>query len=165
MVYVGGLKTKLYSKEKRCMTLGVFQTLAQCFKWIKLCIVYWSIIYCLTSCLRCFHLYGGIFIVPHLLWHGASVFRISPKDRPTWWPFATRNEIRSTYFNPNPQWSPFSRLLQAWGCWGPYSHPNPHESELCIRLLPSSDSKCEIHNSGHCYYICYTVVDKIFHYI
>ena len=25
---------------------------------------------------------GGIFIVPHLTWHGTSVFRSLPKDRP-----------------------------------------------------------------------------------
>ena len=31
---------------------------------------------------------GGIFIVPHLMWHGASVFmRSSPKDRSIWSPW------------------------------------------------------------------------------
>jgi hypothetical protein len=61
----------------------------------------WLFIYCFTSLSRIFHLYGdvtiaseglqnldlcsvlrafeqgGIFIVPHLLWHGASVFQVS----------------------------------------------------------------------------------------
>jgi hypothetical protein len=61
----------------------------------------WLIIYCFMSCSRIFHLYGdvtiageglqnlglcsalkafeqgGIFIVPHLLWHGTSVFPVS----------------------------------------------------------------------------------------
>jgi hypothetical protein len=40
---------------------------------------------------------GGIFIVPHLLWHGTSVFLVSSEGLP-----------------------PFSRLLRhAWGCRGP----------------------------------------------
>jgi hypothetical protein len=64
------------------------------------------IIYCFTSHLRIFHLYGdviiigkglqnlglcsalrafeqgGIFIVPHLLWHGTSVFSVSSEGPP-----------------------------------------------------------------------------------
>jgi hypothetical protein len=66
----------------------------------------WLIIYCFTSHSRIFHLHGdvtiageglqnlglcsahraieqgGIYIVPHLLWHGTSVFPSHPKDRP-----------------------------------------------------------------------------------
>jgi hypothetical protein len=66
----------------------------------------WLIIYCFTSRSRIFHLcgdvtitgeglqnldlctalraleQGGIFIVPHLLWHGASVFPVSSKGLP-----------------------------------------------------------------------------------
>jgi hypothetical protein len=66
----------------------------------------WLIIYSFTSRSRIFHLYGdviiageglqnlglysvlrafeleGIFIVPHLLWHGASVFPVSPEGLP-----------------------------------------------------------------------------------
>ena len=64
------------------------------------------IIYCFTSCSRIFHLYGdvtftgeglqnlglclalkafqqvGIFIVPHLMWHGASVFPVPSEGLP-----------------------------------------------------------------------------------
>jgi hypothetical protein len=64
---------------------------------------YWLIIYCFTSRSRIFHLYGdvnitgeglqnvglcsaliaieqgGIFIVQHLVWHGASIFPVSPE--------------------------------------------------------------------------------------
>jgi hypothetical protein len=66
----------------------------------------WLIVYCFTSRSRIFHLYGdvtiagerlqnlglcwalrvfeqrGIFIVPHLLWHGASVLPVSSKGPP-----------------------------------------------------------------------------------
>jgi hypothetical protein len=66
----------------------------------------WLIIYGFTSCSRIFHLYGdvttageglqnlglcsalrafeqgGIFIVQHLLWHGASVFSVSSEGPP-----------------------------------------------------------------------------------
>jgi hypothetical protein len=66
----------------------------------------WSIIYGFTSCSRNFHLYGdvttageglqnfglcsalrvfqhgGIFIMPHLPWHGASVFPVSSEGPP-----------------------------------------------------------------------------------
>jgi hypothetical protein len=66
----------------------------------------WLIIYGFTSCSRIFHLYGdftiageglqnlglcsalkafeqgGIFIVPHLLWHGTSVFPVSSERPP-----------------------------------------------------------------------------------
>jgi hypothetical protein len=65
----------------------------------------WLIIYGFTSRLRILHLYGdvaiagelqnlglysalrafeqgGIFIVPHLLWHGASVFSVSSEGPP-----------------------------------------------------------------------------------
>jgi hypothetical protein len=66
----------------------------------------WLIIYCFTSRSRIFHLYGdvtiageglqnlglcsalrafeqgGIFIVPHLLWHGTSVFPVSSEGPP-----------------------------------------------------------------------------------
>jgi hypothetical protein len=69
--------------------------------------------YCFTSRSRIFHLYGDItiageglqnlglcsalrafeqgwiFIVPHLLWHGASVFRSHPKDHPIQSPLTT----------------------------------------------------------------------------
>jgi hypothetical protein len=50
----------------------------------------------LSSALRAFE-QGGIFIMPHLLWHGASVSSVSSEGPP-----------------------PFSRLLQhTGGCWGP----------------------------------------------
>ena len=69
-------------------------------------LVDWLIVYGFTSCSRIFHLYGdvtitgeglqnlglcsalrtfeqgGIFLVPHLLWHGASVFPVSSEGPP-----------------------------------------------------------------------------------
>jgi hypothetical protein len=82
---------------------------------------YWFI-YCFTSRSIIFHLYGdvtiaseglhnlglcsaprafeqgGIFIVPHLLWHGASVFPVSSEGPP----LTTRMGMRRTYSNPDP---------------------------------------------------------------
>jgi hypothetical protein len=77
-----------------CIKIGIV--------WIlQLLRTYWLIIYCFTSPSRIFHLHrdvtntgeglqilglcsalmafvqGGIYIVPHLLWHGASVFSVS----------------------------------------------------------------------------------------
>jgi hypothetical protein len=41
--------------------------------------------------------------VPHLLWHGASVFfRSHLKDRPDQSPRTTRKVTRRTYSNPDP---------------------------------------------------------------
>jgi hypothetical protein len=51
------------------------------------------------SALRAFEK-GGIFIVPHLLWHG--VFRSHPKDRPIQSPLTTRMGMRRTCSNPDP---------------------------------------------------------------
>jgi hypothetical protein len=82
--------------------------------------------YCFTSRSKIFHLYGDvtiageglhnlclcsapraveqgrIFIVPHLLWHGTSVFPVSPKGRPTQSPFTTHKGVWRTYSNPDP---------------------------------------------------------------
>jgi hypothetical protein len=52
----------------------------------------------LCSALRAFE-QGGIFIVSHLLWHGASVFGV----RPIRSPFTTRKGMRRTYSNLYPQ--------------------------------------------------------------
>jgi hypothetical protein len=59
----------------------------------------------LCSALRAFEK-GGIFTLPHLLWHGASVFPVSSEGTP-----------------------PFSRLLTTHkGMWRIYSNPDPHGS-------------------------------------
>jgi hypothetical protein len=87
---------------------------------------------------------GGIFIVPHLLLRGDSVFPVSSEGPPhsissydsqgdaedLFLPGSSRVPFQShlstckwvlrTYSYPDPQSSPFSRLLQhARGCWGP----------------------------------------------
>jgi hypothetical protein len=58
----------------------------------------------LCSALRAFE-QGGIFIVPYLLWHGASVFPVSSEDRPIQWPLTTHKGVWRTYFNPVPHGS------------------------------------------------------------
>jgi hypothetical protein len=73
----------------------------------------------LCSALRAFK-QGGIFIVPHLLWHGAQFFRSYPKDRPIQSPLMTHKEMWRTYSHLDSHGSPFSRLLRhARGCRGP----------------------------------------------
>jgi hypothetical protein len=82
----------------------------------------WLIIYGFTSRSRIFHLYGdvtiaseglqnlglcsalrafeqgGIFIVPHLLWHGTSVFQVSSKGPPRLVaPFDTRGDVEDLF--------------------------------------------------------------------
>jgi hypothetical protein len=47
---------------------------------------------------------GGIFIMPHLLWHRARFFRSHPKDHPIL----------------------LNRLLRHKGMWRIYSYPDPH---------------------------------------
>jgi hypothetical protein len=104
----------------------------------------WLIIYCFTSRSRIFHLYGdititgerlqnlglcsalrafeqrGIFIVPHLLWHGPRFFRSHPKDHPIQSPLTTHEGMCRIYSNADPHGSPISRLLRhTRGCGGP----------------------------------------------
>jgi hypothetical protein len=89
------------------LTLEKFVSLTQNDSQATLhCMIDWLIIYGFTSRSRIFHLYGdvtnageglqnfglcsvlrafeqgGIFIVPHLLWHGTSVFPVSPEGPP-----------------------------------------------------------------------------------
>jgi hypothetical protein len=63
----------------------------------------------LCSALRAFEL-GGIFIVPHLLWH--SVFTVSSKDRPVRWPLVTLTGMQRTYTNQDPH-----EYWLLWGDW------------------------------------------------
>jgi hypothetical protein len=55
----------------------------------------------LCSALKAFE-QGGIFIVPHLLWHGTSVFPVHPKDRPIQSPLTTHMGMWRIYSNPDP---------------------------------------------------------------
>ena len=56
----------------------------------------------LCSALRAFEQWG-IFIVPHLLWHSASMFfRSHSKDRPNQSPLTTHMEMWRTYSNLDP---------------------------------------------------------------
>jgi hypothetical protein len=85
------------------------------------------ILYCFTSRSRIFHSYGdgtitseglqnlglrvcsalrafeqgGIFVVPHLLWHGTSFFRSHSNDCPIKSPLTTHKEMWGIYFNPD----------------------------------------------------------------
>ena len=103
------------------------------------------IIYCFTSRSRIFYLYGdvtitgeglqnlglcsalrafeqgGIYIVPHLLWHGAPwFFRFDPKNRPIQSPFTTREGMWRIYSTPDLHRSPISRFLRyTRRCGGP----------------------------------------------
>jgi hypothetical protein len=60
----------------------------------------------LCSALRVFER-GGILIVPHLLWHGTSVSRSHPKDRPIQSPHTTHKGMWRIYCNPNLHGSPY----------------------------------------------------------
>jgi hypothetical protein len=65
----------------------------------------------LCSALRAFE-QGGIFIVPHLLWHGTSVFPVSSEGPP---------HLVASY---DPQ-----------GMWRIYSNPDPHgETNLSLEI-------------------------------
>jgi hypothetical protein len=55
----------------------------------------------LCSALRAFE-QGGIFIVPHLLWHGTSVFPVSSEGPPQLVALTTRIGIQRTHSNPGP---------------------------------------------------------------
>jgi hypothetical protein len=61
----------------------------------------------LCSALRAFE-QNGIFIVPHLLWHGTSVL----PDRRLQSPLTTHKGMWRTYSNTDPHGSPISRLLR-----------------------------------------------------
>jgi hypothetical protein len=59
----------------------------------------------LCSALRAFE-QGGIFIVSHLLWHGAAVFRVSSEGpRPIQLPLTTHGGMWRIYSNPDPHGS------------------------------------------------------------
>jgi hypothetical protein len=45
---------------------------------------------------------GGIFIVPHLLWHGTSVFPASSEEPPHLVPLTTHEGMWRIYSNPDP---------------------------------------------------------------
>jgi hypothetical protein len=59
---------------------------------------------------------GGIFIVPHLLWHGASVFPVSSEGPPhSIASFDSQGDAEDLFL----PWSSFSRVLRhARRCWG-----------------------------------------------
>jgi hypothetical protein len=55
----------------------------------------------LCSALRAFE-QGWIFIVPHLLWHGTSVFPVSSEGPPIQSPLTTHEGMWRIYSNPDP---------------------------------------------------------------
>jgi hypothetical protein len=113
------IHTKLYNDWKYFRYCQLFQ------------LIDWLIIYGFTSRSRIFHLYGdvtiageglqnlglcsafrafeqgGIFIVPHLLWHGTSVFPVSSEGLP---------HLVASY--------------DTRGMWRTYSNPDPHGGQL-----------------------------------
>jgi hypothetical protein len=71
----------------------------------------------LCSALRAFE-QVGTFIVPHLMWHGASFVPVSSGSIKS--PLTTRNGMLESYSNSDLHGSPFSRLLRhARECWEP----------------------------------------------
>jgi hypothetical protein len=114
----------------------------------------WLIIYCFTSPSRIFHLYGdvtianeglqnlglcstlrafeqgGIFIVPHLLWHGTSVFPVLSKGPP--------HSVASYDIQGDAKdlFQPGSEILSIL-CWSVAPTVWPW-SKLCIQDYPSS---------------------------
>jgi hypothetical protein len=68
---------------------------------------------------------GGIFIVPHLLWHGLSIFPVSSKDHPIQSPITTHKGMWRIYSNPDPHGSP-PLLWLGPSCLGPHKN----EAEL-----------------------------------
>jgi hypothetical protein len=114
------------------------------------------IIYCFTFRSRIFHLYGDvtiitgeglqnlglcsalrafeqgrIFIVPHLLWHGASVFPVSSEGPPhSVASYDTQRDVKDLFWPGSsraPYQSPFTTHK---GMWGTYSIPDPHRTCL-----------------------------------
>jgi hypothetical protein len=51
---------------------------------------------------------GGIFIVPHLLWHGTSVFPVSSEGPPHLVAFTTHEGMWRIYSNPDPHVGTFN---------------------------------------------------------
>jgi hypothetical protein len=84
----------------------------------------------LCSALRAFE-QGGIFIVPHLLWHGASVFLVSSEGLPhSVTSYDTQGEMENLFL-PRSSRFPISHLLRhTRGCGGPILTRIP-TSHLC----------------------------------
>jgi hypothetical protein len=112
------------------------------------------VVYCFTSHSRIFHLYGdvtitgeglqnlglcsalrafeqgGIFIVPHLLRHGASVFPVSSEGPPhSVASYDTQGDVENLFlpgFSRVPYHSP---LTTHKGMWRIYSNPDPRHQK------------------------------------
>jgi hypothetical protein len=111
----------------------------------------WLVVYCFTSRSRIFHLYGdvnitgeglqnlglcsalrafeqgGIFIVPHLLRHGASVFPVSSEGPShSVASYDTQGDVENLFlpgFSRVPYQSPLTTHM---GMWRIDSNPDPH---------------------------------------
>ena len=118
---------------------------------VTVLLIDWLIIYCFTPSSRIFHLYGdvtitgeglqnlglcsalrafeqgGIFIVPHLLWHGDSVFLVSSEGPPHSIAFYnTQGDVEDLFWPGSsrvPYQSPFTTHK---GMWRTYSNTDPH---------------------------------------
>jgi hypothetical protein len=88
----------------------------------------------LCSALRAFEQGGGIFIVPHLLRHGASVFPVSSEGPPhSVASYDTQGDVENLFlpgFSRVPYQSP---LTTHKGMWRIYSNPDPHGSLIWRR--------------------------------
>jgi hypothetical protein len=119
--------------------------------WSTLDLKFHLVVYCFTSRSRIFHLYGdvtitgeglqnlglcsalraleqgGIFIVPHLLRHGTSVFPVSSEGPPnSVASYDTQGDVENLFlpgFSRVPYQSP---LTTHKGMWRIYSNPDPH---------------------------------------
>ena len=70
---------------------------------------------------------GGTFIVPHLLWHGASVFPVSSEGPPHLVAsYDTRGDVEDLFL-PGSSRVPYqSAFTTHKGMWRTYSNPDPH---------------------------------------
>jgi hypothetical protein len=79
------------------------------------------------SALRTFEKRGISFIVPHLLWHEASVFPVSSK-----WPphsvasYTTQGDVENQFLPGSSQFPIQSPLTTHKGVWKTFSNPDPH---------------------------------------
>ena len=61
---------------------------------------------------------GGVFIVPHLLWHGTSVFAVSALGPPHFFFLCYNQRVMGTYSNPGYHMDIYYRIVKL--TWGPY---------------------------------------------
>jgi hypothetical protein len=94
-----------------------------------------------------------IFIVPHLLSHGTSIFPVSSERPPILSPLTTHREMWGIYSYPDPHRSP---LITGKWMLKTYSYLDPHEHMSTLHWFIFNDSwlveyKAEIGHTNKCY--------------